>query len=238
MLIAVVNKSKILKDPKEVALMAQACGIQLRKHAAPAWDMKVSPVLFFADETQVPEDASPIYFFDKADEADALGYHFEDPEGREYGKVFVEVILDNGGTKFDGANSLSCTLSHEVLELWGDPNCNKWADAPNGDSHAWELCDAVEGDAYPVKVKGHEVHVSNFLFPEWFDPNDPGPDSLRRFDYMKVLKHPFTLAEGGYSIVRKGGKEHAIYGHRFPEFKRAAKAHVAARTARRQKPRA
>jgi hypothetical protein len=237
MLIAIVNKSKKITNA-EVLLMTKACASQMRRHAAPAWDARVAPVIFYEDEAQVPDDACPIYFFDVADEADALGYHFEDPEGREYGKVFVDVILDNGGTKFDGAHSLSCVLSHEILELWGDPNCNKWGDAPDGKSHAWELCDAVEGDAYPIKVGKKSVSVSNFLFPEWFDSNDPGADSLRRFDQMGVLKKPFTIAKGGYTIFRTAGKEHSLFGAKFPKFKRALKAHVAARTNRRQKKRA
>jgi len=237
MLIAIVNKSKRVTND-EVLLMTKACASQMRRHAAPAWDARVAPVIFYEDPRQVPDEACPIYFFDEADEADALGYHFEDPEGREYGKVFVGVILDNGGTKFEGPNSLSCVLSHEILELWGDPNCNKWGDAPDGKSHAWELCDAVEGDAYPIKVGKKSVSVSNFLFPEWFDSNDPGSDSLRRFDQMSVLKKPFTIAKGGYTIYRTAGKEHSLFGAKFPKFKRVAKAYVASRTSRRQKKRA
>jgi hypothetical protein len=168
---------------------------------------------------------------DDADEADALGYHDQTPDGRPYGRVFVNPVLNSKGTVLTGANSVSATLSHEVLEMWWDPQVNSWFQAPDGKLWAGELCDAVEGDSYDILVSGNKVAVSNFVLQPFFDCE---PEKGASFDYLGVLKKPFSIAPGGYAIIVKSmGKISYVFGKKFPKHKMASKKHVAARSFRR-----
>lgn len=170
----------------------------------------------------IPADAVPIVILDDADQAGALGYHDVTPDGKPYGKVFLNPILKNGGTLTFSANSLSVALSHEILETCGDPYADFWADAAYAE-YALELCDAVEGDSYTVD----NIAVSNFVLPRFFRAG-PGP-----YDFMRKLTAPFTMTDGGYQIQKKGGQVTQVWAMGFPDWKKAGKQFPAARTYRR-----
>lgn len=237
MIIAVVNKSaRITRD--QAYVMAAACNTQLAQHVAPLWRAWPATVSLFASEAAVPASASPIYLFDKPDDPNALGWHSEDSHGRVYGKVFVNPVLDNRGTVLRTANSVSSVLSHECIEAWGDPQVNRWAEAPNGNLYAIELCDPVEMDAYDMLVAGSPVAVSNFITPAWLDDSPPAHS---QFDYLRRLSAPFSMTRGGYMVYRSAGTEKQSfgrtqidYGDEYPEWRKPGKQHVAARTCRRQ----
>lgn len=141
--------------------------------------------------------AFPITFFKNADVAQALGYHDTDSRGNPYGKVFTDVILQNGGSvlgdKGDPAFSVSACASHEVGETLVDPTCYWWWD--NGHiSIAAEDADPVQGDAYTI----NGVAVSNLIIPQaWANPKAP---RSARFDMMEKLTAPFTRTPGGYWV--------------------------------------
>jgi hypothetical protein len=228
--IAVVNESKkVTLD--QARLMTEACNIQLTRHAAPAWGKVTMPVIFYELATMVPKDGDLIVLLDSPDEADALGYHTETPDGRVYGRVFVNPVLDAGGTILKGALSVSCVLSHEVLEQFIDPDINLWADDGRGKLYAIEVADPVENDAYNVKVGTKPVAVSDFVFPEWFDrENRRGT----RYNQLATLKGPFTMRTGGYVVLRnEEGKEKTVFAAKYPAWRKKGKLHEAARTARR-----
>jgi hypothetical protein len=230
--IAIVNESEDMRrEHKAMSLMTKACDIQLRKHASIAYDTKPGSVKLFDSIEKIPKNYYVIAVIDNPDEAQALGYHFETPDGRPYGKVFTNPILDNGGTIFESANSISCTLSHEILELWWDPQVNIWYEGPDGNLYSGELCDSVESDAYPIKVQGKDILVSNFVLPPFFDAN---PEKGAKFDWLGKLKKPFTMTEGGYMVIKgpRGGTKE-VYAKKYPEYKKDGKKHPAARTARR-----
>jgi hypothetical protein len=237
--IAVINKSKLV-TPSDVATMTMACHIQLQHDAAPLWGSLPVPVTFYQDDAHAPQDVSPIYIFDTADEAGALGYHTEDSKGRVYGKVFAKDLLAQGAKALTGADSIASVLSHEVLELWGDPNVNRWAEAPNGRLYAIELCDPVEADWYNITVGTNVVSVSNFILPAWFDDSPP---KGAKVDFMGRIHAPFSMSKGGYVAYRSGGVEHQTfarkltleYGEAYPEWRKPGKGHAAARTNRRSK---
>jgi hypothetical protein len=139
----------------------------------------------------VPVGSVPLLIVDNPDVANALGYHDVDPRGMPYGRVFVDPVLDNGGSalgdKGDPSLSVSAVLSHEVLEWWYDPACNDWADRGRT-SVAKELCDPVEADWY--RIDG--VAVSNYVLPAWFNPLDKvGP-----FDRLGKLTKPVHDDQG------------------------------------------
>jgi hypothetical protein len=115
--------------------------------------------------------------------------------------------------------------------MWWDPQINLWYEAPDGRLWAGELCDAVENDAYDIVVSGQKVTVSNFVLQPFFDCE---PETGAKFDFLGVLKKPFSLAKGGYTIISKGvGKISTVFGRQYPKRKLAAKRHAAARAFRR-----
>jgi hypothetical protein len=208
--------------------IAGAVSRQLRLHFAPTWNRGAPGVAFVADEAHLLPGQFPLYFFDNADVAGALGYHDVTPAGLPYGRIFVETVLSNGGTLLTGSNSVSVCASHEALELAGDEFCNQYAQANDGYSYAVELGDPVENDSYVMSGTG--VSVSNFVLPEYFSQT---PEEGAKFDYMGRLIAPFTLTAGGYAIRMKDGKVTQIFGESYPQWKLPGKQHPVSRTARR-----
>lgn len=215
---AIINKSTLCTDA-EVLTWTLACAKQAREHAAPLWGWEVPTFVYLPDERFVGPDMSVIYVFDDADSAGALGYHDVDPAGRAYGKVFARDCQNNGV-------SVSSCLSHETLELCGDPDCNGWSKvAPDGYQYALELCDAVEADSYRID----NIDVSNFVLPAFFAQSSGGG-----FDYLNNLTHAFQTGVGGYQIRRNAqGAVSQVYGDMRAEWRAAGKAHAASRTSRR-----
>lgn len=230
MQIAIIDKSKKVSTP-EILLMVAACNRQLKYHACPAWNRSPSSVVFCEKEEHLAPGAFPIYIFDKADTADAYGYHDVGPDGNYYGRVFANPVLaEPNGSILSGPMSISCILSHEVLELFGDPQCNLWATGAGGVDYAVELCDPCEGDSYDINVAGTQVAVSNFILPHWFAANPP---KGAKFDYMGKLTAPGTLTEGGYVLYFKEGAIKSKYGAKILPWRLAGKDKGAARSRRR-----
>ncbi len=220
--IAVVNKAKRVTD-NEVQLMSYACAWQLAKHAAPAWKRTAPTLTFYPDPSRVPPDAYLITIVDDPDVDGALGYHTAMETGAVRAFIFTSPVLDNGGAAlYDPRNPQNTTvasvLSHEALEAFCDPCCNLWADDGNK-SYSYENSDAVEGDSYAIRVKGHLVSVSNFVTPEWFDSRSLGA----RYDYLGKLTAPFTMTSGGYVTTRAVGRESQEFGEKMPAWKRTLK---------------
>jgi hypothetical protein len=205
--INVINKSTILKDP-DFKLMVEACQIQLAQHVAPMW-LRGSWNLV----ANQPENIGyPIVILDNPDQAGALGYHTETPDGKVWGRVFVNPVVRSKGTMTQGSMSVSAVLSHEVIEAYCDPNVNLWVDRSDDVMVAYEACDPVENDSYEVTTKsGAKVSVSNFVLPSWFDGQ---ADVNSKFDFMAKLSKPFSMSKGGYLVTLnlKDGKVTNIFG--------------------------
>jgi hypothetical protein len=129
-----------------------------------------------------------------------LGFHTEDQGGKLWGVVAAKPKLDNGGHATTGDWSVSSVLSHEVLEMFVDPNCNLWANNGTGAVYSFEVCDPVEAPTYVIEG----VSVSNFVTPAWFDPLS---SKAAQFDKLKKLQTPFSLLKGGYQVYAQSGKE-------------------------------
>lgn len=145
--------------------------------------------------TETPTYDWEVLVVDDPDQADALGYHDVSPQGKPYGKVFIKVCQQFNVPWIS-------VLSHEILELVGDPGANQWAHDPTGRLWAFEMCDAVQDHLYNIDG----VPVSNFVLPNFFIPNSAPP-----YDYMKVLTAPFTVNKG-YSIVGKITQVSQVFG--------------------------
>jgi len=131
----------------------------------------------------------PIYLVDFADIDGALGYHDVDANGVPFAKVFVQTST-NDGVDWESV------ASHEVLETLTDSNANTSVTGPDGCQWYREASDAVED----VEYSRNGVPLSDFVTPNYFVKDSQGP-----YDFLAVLKGPFTITDGGYVPESCGG---------------------------------
>jgi hypothetical protein len=229
----VVNQSTLVSDG-DVQTMTRACAHQLRYDAAPLFGLAPMPVTYTTKQVleigAIPPRSWVISILDDPDQADALGWHTEEQGELIYGRTFARPVLDNGGDALTKELSVASVLSHEVLETFADPHCVLYADSGNGYLVAYEVCDPVESDSYPVAISGKNVMVSNFVTPKWFDPQAARGD---QFDFMGNTSEPFEMTSGGYIVEMCEGQVSQKFGEKFPEWKRPLKHADTARAARR-----
>jgi hypothetical protein len=203
--------------------MSDAIAIQLR-HLAAAWGQVVWEIVDDANAAGFEISL----FDDDEEQADAYGWHWVTDKGTPYARVFLNPILDHGGRWLRSSLSVSATVSHEVCELIGDPAANQWAQTARGALYAVELCDPVEADCYEVRLRdGTRVSVSDFLYPDWFNPFAPAGST---FDHMRVLTKPFEVAADGYAMQMSGGRVRNKYGRTYQSWRRATKRSWGSRT--------
>ena len=224
MLIAILNQSTLVADT-DVATMTEAIATQVQFDAAPIWDRAPAAVVFYTDPGTVPETAHGIAIVDTIQDQPkgVQGFHTEDRGGQLWGVVAAKPELDNGGQVLTGDWSVSSTLSHEVLEMFVDPNCNLWAHDGNESVYSLEVCDPVEAPTYTVSG----VSVSNFVTPSWFDPLAPAG---AQFDKLGKLTAGFSVLPGGYMVYATAGKEQQAYGTGVPNWRKEMKTGPLART--------
>jgi hypothetical protein len=122
------------------------------------------------------------------------GYHDRHFSGIPYGIVYLEL---SRALKEDW----TVTLSHEALELVGDPENNLVVQGPHPTGrrkvfHWFEMCDAVQDESYVLDG----VRVSNFVLPLYFtSSNERGGrnDFLGTVHKGKTLRS-FSVNPGGY----------------------------------------
>jgi hypothetical protein len=227
MLIAILNQSTLVSNA-DAATMTEAVAAQVRYDAAPAWDRAPAAVVFYTDPSAVPAQAHGLALVDTIQNQPqgVLGFHTEDQGGKLWGVVAAKPELDNGAKVTTGDWSVSSVLSHEVLEMYVDPNCNLWANDGKGSAYSFEVCDPVEAPSYTV----NGVSVSNFVTLSWFDPLAP---ATAQFDKLGQLHAAFSILKGGYVVYESAGKEQQKFGDEFPQWRRDMKAGPLARTRRR-----
>ena len=227
MLIAILNQSTVVTNA-DVATMTGAIATQVQNDVAPIWDRAPAEVVFYADPTKVPATAYGVAVVDTIQDQPqgVLGFHTEAQAAQMWGVVAAQPELNNGGQKLTGDWSVSSTLSHEVLEMFVDPNCNLWANDGKGSAYSLEVCDPVEAPTYTVSG----VSVSNFVTPSWFDPLAP---ATAQFDKLRQLTAAFSILKGGYMVYESAGKEQQRFGTEFPNWRKEMKTGPLARTRRR-----
>ncbi len=168
----------------------------LDKHFVPVWGTP-------AKLTKAREPRSgtwTLLFTDDQDSAKHdgwLGLHHL--EGNPIAKVFVGPVQDNH-------EKVSVAASHEIAEMLVDPAINLWAIGPKGRLYAYEVCDAVEEEEFPVDG----IPMCNFVYPAYFELFRK-PKSAQ-FDHKKKLHYPFQILPRGYATVLKNGKKVDIPG--------------------------
>jgi hypothetical protein len=186
--IACVNKATVdLGVPfQKLTKTLQKC---FDEHFLPVWGY---PVKLYNTTRPKRSDWQFVYL-DDADRAGALGYHKLTYHGQPISRIFVKTTRE--------ANELvSVTACHELFEMVIDPLANLWAEDRDGTEYAYEMSDPVEDDTFLVDG----IEMSNFVYPSWFEPFEH-PDGTK-FDHLGLLKKPFSMTKGGYTIIKSKGK--------------------------------
>jgi hypothetical protein len=198
--IAIINATTVLPDSAFPAYVAAQ-----QKHIdydfAPIWG-KAAHLVFVGKGSKPPAGAWQAAFLDDADQAGALGYHDTTEDGHPLAKVFVKTTMTYGGI-------WTVTGCHELDEMLGDPDIVRCvfieSSATNGTLYAYETSDAVEADDLGYDIDS--VRMSDFVTPEWFDPNHYATPA--GYSFRKSVDAPLTLAPGGYigfyRVGRGGG---------------------------------
>ncbi len=166
-----------------------------------------------------------VYLVDGSSVADAEGYHDRNGGDVPCGFVSLDACRECN-------DPWQMTLSHEVLELVGDPMANLMVQGPHPHErhklvfHTFELCDPVQADSYEIDG----VPVSNFVLPAWFTRGDAvgGRNDFigRRRDRAPL--ESFRMAPGGYLCYwdpqRDGDKWTHVMADAQAESRLAAKA--------------
>jgi len=188
--IAITNASTCLSDA-QVQSAIPSLQKQVSRDFNSYWDLDCS-LTFLQKKQSLTAGWWQIVVTDDPDQAGALGYHELTNAGAPLGKVFAALDIESG-------SSWSVTLSHELLEMLGDPWINWCAESPDGKLFALEVCDAVEADHLGYEIDG--VMLSDFITPSWFEPTEAD-----RVDFMKRISKQLELAPGGYISVLDPGK--------------------------------
>jgi hypothetical protein len=207
MLISVVNRSTQVSDA-ELQAAVRAINRQLEEDFYPHWQFGARLRVDSAgrvprsrerkvDLPQLPgrRGDAVIYLVDHPTMAQTEGYHDSNNIDVPFGFVFLDACTD-------GANDWTVALSHEAIELVGDPLNNLLVQGPHPTDHRrlvfhqFELCDAVSGEYYEIEG----VKVQNFVLPGWFSRkvvDGARNDFLGRAAPGESLA-PFAIAAGGY----------------------------------------
>jgi hypothetical protein len=213
MIISVINLTDGAVKDAELLRAIRAVNRQLREDFEPYWS--------FGGELRLEGRSGRKRGFDAADMRgdavlylrtvcrirDADGYHDAHFSGIPYGFVFLELA---DALKEDWR----VTLSHEALELVGDPEANLLVQGPHPRFpkrtvfHYFEMCDAVQSESYEIDA----VPLSNFVLPLYFTASKErgGRNDFLGTKHGQQTLKSFGVNPGGYigffdpSIGRRG----------------------------------
>ncbi|HEV2134486.1 MAG TPA: hypothetical protein VGR47_09485 [Terracidiphilus sp.] len=197
----------------EFQATVDAIAKQVAEHFCPEWNINASlksiclPLGNKKAPIQKDADAM-IYLGDSSEDptigvSGAYGYHAANNKKVPYGFVYLDICGQ--------ANEpWTVTLSHEVLELLGDPDAamTVTGPAPKGVSgtvyYDLEVCDPTQGDNYKIE----NVLVSNFVGKSYFGLSG----GSGKTNYLGLPLRPFGVRPGGYFQYEKGGRGHQVWG--------------------------
>ena len=189
--IAITNESTVLTDD-QVRAVLPALSKQVTNDFRAYWGVDAS-LVFLPKGEALTDGWWQIVILDDPDQAGALGYHELSSVGSPLGKIFARLDLQAG-------SSWTVTLSHELLEMLGDPEIDTCKQAADGKFYALEVSDAVEADNLGYQIDN--VLVSDFVTPRWF--NDQV--ECDRYSFKQNVTKPLELAPGGYISVFDNGQ--------------------------------
>jgi len=202
MIISVINHTNGKVSDEEFQSAIRAVNRQITEDFAPYWGLSAELRLEGKSESKPSKHSladmrgdAVMYVWDKVDVDDALGYHDKNDRGIPYGFVFLDLSAEL-------EEPWTVTLSHEAMELIGDPEVNLLVVGPNPHDrrkkvfHWYEMCDAVQDESYEIDG----IKVSNFLLPLYFTSSDERGgrnDFLGRSHDGETLRS-FGVNPGGY----------------------------------------
>jgi hypothetical protein len=205
MIISVINRTsgagKKVAD-EEIHAAIRSINRQIAFDFQPYWSLGATLRLEGRSESRSDADSladmrgdAVLYVWSGADVEDAVAYHEQNHRGIPFGFVFTELSKAIG-------EPWTVTLSHEALELIGDPEVNLMvqglhpADPDKVVFHWYQMCDAVQAETY--RIEG--VEVSNFVLPFYFTGSEERAgrnDFLGRAHKRGPLRS-FGINPGGY----------------------------------------
>jgi hypothetical protein len=204
MIISLINHTNGKIKDEQIQSTVRVINRQISEDYAPYWSLGATLRLEGKSgkqpDKEKPEDMrgeAIVYLWDEVNVDDALGYHDKNYSGIPFGIVFTELSKQIG-------ENWTVTLSHEVLELIGDPEANLLVMGPHPNPgegnrtvfHWYEMCDAVQAQKYTID----DIQVSNFVLPLYFTGTDEFQgrnDFLGRINKGKSLTS-FGISAGGY----------------------------------------
>jgi hypothetical protein len=191
--VAILNRSCGAISDADAAAIVAALQVQVDRDYAPRWNGGAALTFVASDDLTSWAGKWNILLLDRLDTAGPVGSHALTPEGQPLGHVYVGDDLASG-------TAPSVTVSHELLEMLGNPHANllvrdKRPTAVGLVFYTFENCDAVQADELGYAIDG--IQVSDFVLPRYFDSlAAAGP-----FDFREHLSGPLTIAPGGYMTV-------------------------------------
>jgi hypothetical protein len=191
--VAILNRSGGAISDHDAAAVVAALQVQVDRDFAPLWGIGATLSFVPSDDMTSWAGKWNILLLDRLDAPGPLGRHDLTPDGQPLGRIYVADDIASG-------TAPSVTLSHELLEMLGNPHANLLVrdKRPNVTGlvfYCYENCDAVQTDSLGYDVNG--VQVSDFVLPRYFDClAESGP-----FDFRDHLTGPLTVAPGGYMTV-------------------------------------
>lgn len=207
MIVSVFNLSHGAISDIQMQKVIRAINIQIERDFEPYWGFGATLRLeghtarkgkrrFEFDPLDMRGDGV-LYVLDKFNK-DLAGAHETDFRGVPAGVVYLDL---SKGLQEDWTVS----LSHEALEMIGDPQVNLVVQGPHPGArdrdvfHWFEMCDAVQAQSYAIDGIG----VADFVLPLYFTPSsEPGS----RNNFMGAVTRgkksfdlpSFGVAHGGY----------------------------------------
>ena len=201
MIISIINHTNGQISDEEFQNVIRAVNRQIDGDFAPYWGFGAQLRLEGRSQKKPSEHSladmrgdAVLYVWDHID-SEAAGYHERNDAGIPFGYVFLDLSAAL-------EEPWSVTLSHEALELIGDPENNLFVAGQHPRIprrrvfHWYEMCDAVQDENYEIDG----VSVSNFVLPLYFTP---GAERGSRNDFLghkhdgKTLES-FGINPGGY----------------------------------------
>ncbi len=195
--VAVVDHTNL--DDRDVERGVAALQQQVREDFGPVWGVEVEltvvpkrcvrerhpghwGLILLDDEKKGDDYEDPV-----------LGYHDLTRDGLPLARVFVNRVPQG--------QDWTHVASHELLEMLADPDTNATVydhpDALTALFYAREVCDPV--GAYENGYPRGGRHVSDFVFPTWFERGASARSSEAvRFDECRRTRAPFEILPGGY----------------------------------------
>ena len=202
--ISIINRCTVLEDA-EVERVIPAMQTQVSRDFAPIWGVDAK-LTFVPHHKRAPRDHWWLVLLNTSDEAGDLGYHDMTNHGLPLGKVFIKSDLD-------AKESWTNTISHELIEMLGDPDLTLCAEFTRRDEEgrfmgtwlvAYELCDSCEADKFGYKID--RVLVSDFVTPQFFETF--WQEGQAQFDFRDHIKRPLQILEDGYLSVKHESGSH------------------------------